>query len=67
MPTGMRAHPPPGPPPAGAGRLTHNKTGDFPSVMYFYNGMPHIFRHSVNIYRLYSNKKYHHRSRSLTG
>jgi hypothetical protein len=31
------------------GRLTHNMTGDVPSVMYFYNGMPYIIRHSVNI------------------
>jgi hypothetical protein len=31
------------------GRLTQNKTGDVPSVMYFYNGMPYTFRHSVNI------------------
>jgi hypothetical protein len=37
------------------GRLTHNKTGDVPSVMYFYNGMPYIFRQSVNIDCFYSN------------
>jgi hypothetical protein len=37
------------------GRLTHNKTGDVPSVMYFYNGIPYIFRHSVIIDCFYSN------------
>jgi hypothetical protein len=35
------------------GRLIHNKTGDAPSVMYIYNGMSYIFRHSENIDCLY--------------
>jgi hypothetical protein len=37
------------------GRLTHNKTGNAPKVMYFYNGIPYIFRHSVNTNSFYSN------------
>jgi hypothetical protein len=37
------------------GRMTHNKTGDVPNVMCFYNGMPYIFRYSVNIDCFYSN------------
>jgi hypothetical protein len=36
------------------GRLILNKTGDVPSVMYFYNGMLYIFRHNVNINCFYS-------------
>jgi hypothetical protein len=31
------------------GRLTHNKTRDVPSVMYFNNGTPYIFRHNENL------------------